>query len=331
MLRIIVTAWMLLLLIDASAQELQLTAEEKAALDSMFKNDAFMSMLNEKKDSSYAEVSVAMGNAIFSLKNNSLNAGQATTSKIYYAPSVGYFHKSGLALALTGFVASDNGRPAVYQYAVSPSYNYLSKKLSAGVSYTRYIKGSSTGFDVNPFQNDLYANVLFKKFWLQPSVAVGYAAGRTKEYFDSAYLLILPQQPTRVIHVKDTITSRLSSFSMSFSISHEWEFKNIFLGKDELVIQPAFMINGSNQKITISHSNSLNARRPFVQKLLKIAYGDGISKERFSLQSAAFLLSLQYGKGKFILQPQLYMDYYLQQTNNKRLSILYSLSVSFAF
>ena len=56
------------------AQEVPLTAGEKASLDSMFKNDEFLKMLNQEPDSSFVDVSVGVSNGVFSLKNNSLNA-----------------------------------------------------------------------------------------------------------------------------------------------------------------------------------------------------------------------------------------------------------------
>ena len=329
MLRILFTCFFLCFLHGGWAQQATtLTAEEKAALDSMFNNDEFFKMLNEKKDTSYVELSFGVSNGVFSIKNNSLNAEQASSNKIFYTPSVGYVHKSGFGISASCYIASDSNRIKVFQYAINPSYNYYSKKIDIGASYTRYITGSSTGFDVNPYKNDLYGNIVFKKPWIRPGIGVGYSIGRIKEYFDS---VITFTQIPRTITIRDTITTRLSSFSMNASISHTWEFRNVISHNDELDLQPTLLINGSNQKITVTHSGSLNHRRPVVQSLLKSAYGDGSTREKFSLQSLAFMFGAAYGKGKFIIQPQIYLDYYLHDTESKKLSAIYSFVISYAF
>lgn len=327
MMRIFLPGLFLCCVFAGHAQE-TLTAEEKAALDSMFRNDEFFKMLNEKADSSYFDISIGGSNGVFSIKNNSVNAEQATTSKIFYTPSIGYFHKSGFGITASCYIASDDNKLKVFQYAVSPSYTFFTKKLSGGISYTRYITGASTAFDVNPYKNDLYANIIFRKLWLRPAIGMGYSVGRSKQYFDS---VVTFTQVPRTITITDTVTTKLSSFSLNFSISHVWSFRNILFKHDEIDLQPCFMINGSNQKLTVAHSGNINRRRPLVQYLLKHAYGDSSVKERFSLQSLAFLLGTAYGKGKFILQPQLYLDYYLHDTESKKLSAIYSFSISYAF
>ena len=329
MLRILFTCFFLCFLYGGWAQQTTtLTAEEKAALDSMFNNDEFFKMLNEKSDTSYVELSIGVSNGVFSVKNNSLNAEQSTTNKIFYTPSVAYVHKSGFGISATCYLASDSSRLKVFQYAFSPSYSYYSKKVNIGASYTRYITGSSTGFDVNPYKNDLYGNIVFKKEWLRPAVGVGYTSGRTKEFFDS---VITFTQIPRTITIRDTITSKLSSFSMNLSISHIWDFRNVISHNDELELQPTLLVNGSNQKITVTHSGSLNHRRPVVQNLLKSAYGDGSTREKFSLRSVACMLGAAYAKGKFIIQPQIYLDYYLHDTASKKFSAIYSFVISYAF
>jgi hypothetical protein len=313
------------------AQDSTLTAEEKASLDSMFQNDEFLKLLNKKTDTSYIAVGIGVSNGVFSLKNNAINADQATTSKIFYTPSVAWYHKSGFGLSVNAFLASDSGKFKVFQYAVSPAYSYYSKRINWGISYTRYIKGSLGSFDINPYKNDLYGNISFKKPWFTPALAAGYSIGRSKEYFDSTYIITIGQQPPRPFRIKDTITSTLSSFSLNISVSHEWRFMHVFGKDDELDIQPYLSVNGSNQTLRITHSNSLNSRRPFVQKLIKTKTGDGKSKAAFSLQSAACLLTATYSKGRFVAEPQVYLDYYLQETNSNRFSALYSFVINYAF
>src|SRR5436190_6934179 len=137
----------------AYGQTDSLTREERLALDSMFKNDEFIKMMMAK-EKSYFDVNIGIGNGIFSLKNNALNAGLSVTNKIFYTPTIGYYHKSGFAITATGHVTADEGNLKIYRYAISPSYMYTDKNIDVGVSYTRFIDGSSTSFEISPFKND---------------------------------------------------------------------------------------------------------------------------------------------------------------------------------
>lgn len=309
----------------AQTDTLTFTKEEMRLLDSMFKNDEFIKLMMNK-DRSYVDINLMMTNGIFSLKNNALNAGQAQTSKIYYTPSISYNHKSGLSLSVSSSFADDKGSLKMYQYAISPSYNFSNKKFEAGVSYTRYIEGSSTEFEINPFQNDLYGSVLYKKTWIEPGAAVGYSFGKQTEYYDTAFWFL-----NRVVHIRDTITTKLSGLSVSLSAAHEWDFYKIFSKKDAFQLHTSVLLNAGSQKWDIAHSSSLISRRPIVQNFLKSRYGDGTTSTTFNIQSTAFLLNFTYYYGKFYLQPQIYLDYYLPSTTEKRLTSLFSLTAGISF
>ena len=302
-----------------------LTREEKLALDSMFKNDEFIKLMMGK-DKSYFDVNIGVGNGMFSLKNNALNAGQAVTNKLFYTPSVGYYNKSGLSITASGFLTDDEGSLKIYQYAINPAYVYTGKSIDAGISYTRFIEGSETNFDVNPFKNDFYGIVTYKKTWIEPGLAIGYSFGKQKEYFDTAFWFF-----GRVVHVRDTITTKLSGLSLMLSATHKWNFFKLINKKDAIQLQPTLLLNAGSQKWNISHSNSINSRRPIVQNYLKARYGDGSASASFNVQSLAFLAELTYYYGKFYCQPQLYLDYYLPSTDEKRLTTLFSVTTGFSF
>ncbi len=308
-----------------------LTREERLALDSMFKNDEFIKMMQEKKKS-YFDVNIGMGNGTFSLKNNALNSGQSVTNKIYYSPSVGYYHESGFALTLSGFIAVDSGKIKMYQYAINPSYTYDKKNINAGISYTRFIEGSSANFDISPFKNDFYGSFTYKKPWIEPGLAIGYSFGKQIEYYDTSFWFVPPQplQP-RIVHIRDTITTKLSGLSLSLSATHKWIFYKLINKKDVIELQPSFLLNAGSQQWNISHSNSLNNRRPIVQNYLKARYGDGSASSSFNLQSLAFSAEATYYYRKFYLLPQFYLDYYLPSTTESRVTALFSVVTGFYF
>ncbi len=306
-----------------------LTHEERRMLDSMFNNDEFIKLFT-KSATSYVDVSVGIGNGIFSLKNNALNAGQAQTNKIYYTAAAAYFHKTGLAISATCFSTNDDGKVSMYQYAISPSYTYSNKKFAAAISYTRFIKGSDAGFDISPFKNDFYASAVYKKTWIQPGIAMGYSFGRQVEYYDSTFWFY-PQPPAqpRIIHIRDTITTRLSSFSVSLSATHKWSFWELLNKKDGLQLQPALMLNAGNQKWNNTHSSRLFNNFPRLATYLKRRFGGESGSENFQLQSLGFAGTATYYFGKFYLQPKIYLDYYLPSTTADRLTSLFSVVAGF--
>ncbi len=317
----------------AFAQLDSLSKEDLRMLDSMFKNDEFVKlMMSQQKRKSYFDVNFGVGNQLFSLKNNAFNAGQTQTNKTYYTPAVAYNHKSGIGIMVNGSVASDDDKLKVYQYVISPSYTYNNKKFVAGISYSRYIEGEATGFVVNPFSHDFYASGLYKRTWIQPGIALGYSFGKVLDYYDTT-ITFIPSGSTdpRTVRIQDTISTRLSSFSVTVSASHTFSFWKFLHKKDALQLQPTIMLNAGSQKWNVTHSNSLFDRRPFIQNYFKRRFGDGQTTLKFNLQSAGVLTGLTYYYGKFYLQPQLYLDYYLLETFEKRLTSLFSVTAGFAF
>ncbi len=288
----------------------------------MMANDEFLKLLGEKPGS-YFDFNLGISNSIFSTKNNSLNAEQATTKKIFFTPSAGYYHKSGFGLALNTYISSDSGKMKLYQYAINPFYNYSGKKINAGISYSRYIAGEAVeSFATSPYKNDIYASFKLKKPWLQTGISLGYANGNFKEYFDTTILLR---------RITDTITTKLYDFSAILSAEHEFDLGSLFTKEDNLTVVPSLMLNASSQKWTISHSNSLSKRRPAVQRALKSVYGDGTSSAAFQLQSIALLMEATYTTGKFYLQPQFYIDYYLPVTSVSKFTNVFSVIAGLTF
>lgn len=315
---------------SASAQTDPLTPEEKRILDSMFNNDEFIKLF--KKPKSYIDISVGMSNGIFSIKNTALNAGQAETNKIYYTGTVAYNHKSGFGLSMTGFTTEQENNLQMYQYAVSPSYTINRKEIATGISYTRFIKGSDAGFEISPFKNDLYAYAIYKKTWIQPGLAIGYSFGKQVEYYDSSFWFY-PQPPATpfIVHLKDTITTRLSSFMVTVSASHKWTFWELLGKKDGLQLQPMIQLNGANQKWSTVHSNRIFRNYPRLAERLKRRFGEGTGSDKFKFQSIGFSATATYYLGKFYLQPRVYLDYYLPETTEDRLTSLFTVTAGFSF
>jgi len=309
----------------AYGQTDSLTKEERRLLDSMFSNDEFINLMMKKKES-YVDVGIGIGNSIFSLKNNALNAEQAQTNTLYYKPTVAYNHKSGVGFSVSSFLAMAGGALKVYQYSLSPSYLYNNKKFSAGISYTRFIEGSDAGFYTSPFKNDFYASMVYKKTWIRPGITLGYSFGKLTDHFDSSFWLL-----NRIVHIRDTATTRINGLTLNVTASHQWYFEKLIAKKDAIELQPMFMLNAGSQKWKTTHTNRLINRFPRVNNYFKRVYCDSCASEHFRIQSLAFSAQATYYYNRFYIQPQLYLDYYLPATTQKRLTSLFSVTAGFLF
>src|SRR4051812_17781847 len=71
-------------------------------MDSLMQGfDAFLDSMSQPK--SFFSVGTGIGNRTFSIKNNALNAQEATTKQLSFTPTLGYYHKNGLGISMTGF------------------------------------------------------------------------------------------------------------------------------------------------------------------------------------------------------------------------------------
>ncbi len=304
-----------------------MTAQEKAALDSILQDDEFFKMMKEaQKASSYFQVSAAAGNSYFSVKNKEINATQLD-NKFVFTASVAYYHKSGLALTASANLININGRSDFFQYMLNPSYNYFnSKTISFALSYTRYFRRSGYETYASPIQNDLYGSIYLKKPWIQPGISIGFANGKYTEYnkIDTVFLGV-----RRIF--TDTAKTALSDFSMNAFVQHGFEFYGVFTKKDGATITSQVLLNAGSERFSATHQN------PFLSKLkarpsgrFKNA-GKQNANSSFSIQSVALSLDINYIRGKFGIETQAYFDYYLPESTDKKFTAIYSLVLSYTF
>jgi len=317
---------MLIIAFNGFAQVEPLTTEEKAALDSMLKQDDLVQMLlNDESDQSFFQVKATIGNSYFSVKNKRINATQLE-NKIVYTGSAGYTHKSGFGLTGSAYLTNFNNRSGVYQYAITPSYSYnKSKKVEGAVSYTRFIRVEGFEKAASPIQNDIYANLNLKKPWLQPGLAIGYADGKYTQYKKIDTIIL----GTRRIFI-DTMTTTLSNFSLNAFVQHEFEWYKVFHKKDGIAFSPAFYLNAGSGKYNVTHRNKffnkLNERPDALRNV-----GSVDNDNSFTIQSMAANLDATYVIGKFGIRTQAYFDYYLPETTDKRFTSIFSCSFSYIF
>ena len=320
------------------------TAQETTRLDSLFARgdstavmdslmeefDAFLDSMSAPK--SFAAASVGIGNRSFSIKNNSLNTQEAT-KQLSFTPSLAYYHKSGFGISATGFAASLGNSFHFYQYAGTASYDYIGKKMAAGISYTRYFGKDTATIDASPYENDLYAYMNIRQKHWRFGIAAGYATGSFNDkisYTDSVYRYSNLLQKYIWVQVTKTIESfnHLKDFSLSASVRRDFEWEKVFSKADNLTASVTGYLVAGASKINTNTNISVLKKRLLLSRFKRsYSSADG---NHFQFQSVALSTSLFYTIGKFNLQPVWFMDYYLQDIDN-RFSQVFSLTFAYNF
>lgn len=278
------------------------------------------------KPISFAFANVGIGNRIFSVKNNALNAFQGTANLVVYSPSLGYLHKTGFGLTAGGNLLNDGTGLGVTQFSISPSF-YLTgnKNFAFDISYAHYfVKDKYSSFS-SPIQNDFYTAFSYKKPWVEPGLAIGYATGEYKEtnYKDTVIAGIKR-------HFYDSVSYGLNVFSFILTVSHEFSWYAVMDKSDGLTLTPTLMANAGSGKTSIQHNTNATLLFNFLNKRGRIPKSE---TSKFAMQSIGLNMDLGYTIGKFNFEPQLYIDYYLPALNagSKRVTPLFTFNIGYYF
>lgn len=318
---------MLCISVSAQAQLDSLTKEEKRLLDSMFKNDEVIKML-KGKDKNYLDISIQLGNGLFSTQNNAANA-TGVNKQLVYTPTVTYRMKSGLSFGVAFFITGDSSkRPALYQTGITAGYDYYGDKINAGLSYTRYLSDQDKYNGKSYYQNDFFGYAKLAKGLLQPGIMLGYASGDYKEtaFVNFKRKVHLPNPPPNgrdtiiIVTGRDSTDNKTSYFSATGTVGHDYVFYKVLGKNDELNFTPTLLVNFGSDKLTQTHTNKM-FNRPALSSRKKSEFSNG-----FQIQSVAASVDLTYMIKGFFIEPNLYVDYYLPETTEKRLSAIFSIS-----
>ena len=135
----------------------------------------------------------------------------------------------------------------------------------------------------------------------------------------------------------DTATTRISSFSLSPYIEHDFTFYTIFSKKDALRFTPQVSLTAAINNYSVSHKSSSQLFMLYTKKHLKklrrfqSSSGSENSKGNFEIQSVGLDLDLNYSIGKFYIEPEIYLDYYLPKTDDKVFTRLYNFNIGITF
>ena len=131
----------------------------------------------------------------------------------------------------------------------------------------------------------------------------------------------------------DTITTKISSYSIAGSVEHSFMFFNLFSIKDGIIITPQLSLISGINTYDVSHTSSLaNFSTYTKQRLRRIRHFQSQSNnEQYQLQSVGLDLDVNYSIGKFYFEPDLYLNYYLPDTNDERFTQIFNFNIGITF
>jgi hypothetical protein len=254
------------------------------------------------------------------------------TRKVAFTPGVGYYNKCGLGITGIGSFVSDDQAFRFYQFAISPSYDYLENKdLATGISYTRYFTKDSLPFYTSPLQNEVYAYFTYRKWWVKPMVGVSYGWGSRSDYQErEEYITSLQLRRTGFtrINTKESV----NDFSVIASVRHDFYWLDVFAYNDHIRVSPQLTFTSGSQKFGFNQSSNTYAtlQRSGANVLYNSENVYLDNKLYFQPLALTFYLKTEYSIGKFYIQPQLILDYYFPASDKQFLGLV-SVSGGFIF
>lgn len=248
------------------------------------------------------------------------------------APSVGYFHKTGLGLNVSSTIIHDGEKINPFQFLFTGSYDYLAHhNFTTGLSLTRFITRDSLTFYTSPLQNEAAAYFTWRKWGIRPSVSLSYGWGSRKAYEErEEYITSLRLRPNGYTRV-DTEES-ISDFSLSASLRKDFYWLDVIGRNNAMRLTPQVVFTSGTQKFGFNQSSKTYGytRRNGSSELY--------SSENFYLDdqlyfqpiSLAGVLKAEASFGKFFIQPQVSVDYYFPATD-KKFNTIVNMNLGFIF
>lgn len=313
---------------DGKIDSLFRNADTTAVLDSLLKDfDKFLDSLSKPK--SFFNVSLGIGTGIFSFEEKG-TMFVTSEKRLFFSPTLGYYHKTGLGITTAAFMLFDKNRVNAYQYAVSPSFDLIKRKFSAGIAYTHYFNKDSVEFYMTPIRDEIFAYFSYKNFWLRPGINLSYGWGSKTEYEKQQYLIysrLLQRSQSYFITVKNV--ESVKDLSLTLSVRKDINWYDVFSKDDNVSFTPVVLLNMGTQNFgfNTSYTNAQNA----AIRINGAPSNSEISETTdFALQSVSAILRAGFMKGRFLLQPQIFFDYALWDTE-KRFNTVYSVIVAVSF
>ncbi|MBC7422206.1 MAG: hypothetical protein H7334_02005 [Ferruginibacter sp.] len=280
-------------------------------------NDGEDSTYKPNKPNSYFTAGIAMGNRLLSVNNKVANSKQTSQNALIYTPSIAYQNKSGFNIAAGTSLLNDSSKGfTVNQYYLTTGYQLQgNSNIDFSIAYTHYFIADKYSISSSPIQNDLFTSLVYKKTWLQPGVAFDFSSGNSYE-------------DNKRGRYYDSITNKLKSYAFIASVSHEFSWESVLKDDDGLTFSPSFLLNLGTSKVTILHKTNATSVAQLVGKKGKLTK---FQNTKFGAESVGIDIDASYTIGKFTLEPDLYLDYYLPETTTNRVTNVFNINLSYRF
>lgn len=304
--------------------------QENLGIDTSFDYDDLLLEMDDFFDSllkprSYFLASVSAGSGYFNYSQKN-STKLSTQKKSVYSPTIGYFHKSGPGITLSGSIKNDKQQLNLYQFSISPSFDFVQTlDWVGGVSYQRYFTKDSLPFYTSPLQNEFNTFLTWRKPWLQPGITASYGWGSRTEYEKRIkYIKLLRLR--RLGYVFTTTTKEeVSDFSIAASVRHSFYWVGMLKKNDYVKFTPQLAFSAGTQKFGFNRTTSAYPVNFRTGTNLLYNSGDisADEKSKFQPLSVSLYLRPEYNIGVFFIQPQMIIDYYLPAEN---LTTLFSIN-----
>ncbi|MGX5817405.1 hypothetical protein ACWKWU_04370 [Chitinophaga lutea] len=172
-----------------------------------------------------SEVTVGLG-----FGNNPAYGGKTTdpfrpvTMKPFLSPRVMYTHKTGLFASTQAYYLFNAERRPWFELDLSAGYDYTkNRRFLTGVAYTKYFYRDSSDVPATPITNELYAYFFYRKWWLEPGIALDFGWGRYREEPTPGY--------------KQTTWG--SDFNAIFDLRHVFVYLDVLKNDDAILLMPS--------------------------------------------------------------------------------------------
>ncbi len=298
--------------------------------DDLFRDfDAFMDSILSPDSYFLASLSLGKSYYNFETKNSILIE---PSKKLTYSPTLGYYHRSGFGVTMTGYIVNDKKNMNFYQFSIAPSFDYLhNKSIATGISFTKFVTKDSLPFYTTPLQNELYAYFTYRKAWIRPTLAISYGWGSRSDYTKRESViqdLRLRRRGFTYVNTEESVRD----FSLMTSVRHDFYWLNIFNNKDFIRFSPQLALTSGTQKFGFNQSSSTYATA--IRTNSNVLYStENIyldDQVKFQPLSLSLYLRGEYSIGRFFLQPQFALDYYFPSKSGNFTS-LFSINAGLLF
>jgi hypothetical protein len=115
---------------------------------------------------------------------------------------------------------------------------------------------------------------------------------------------------------------------MLFSVSHHFEWMDIFKKNDGLLFTPSVVLNLGSYNINVTHKTNAPL---LLNRLIKKERLPKLVTSNFRAESLGLNLDLHYSIGDFSFSPEVYLDYYLPKSDFDKFTQSYTFSVGYIF